>query len=29
MLGEWKSLDKAIVDFANAHLLGNDTKQID
>lgn len=29
MLGECKSLDKAIVDFANAHLLGNDTKQID
>ncbi|MHC5233738.1 hypothetical protein [Brucella sp. LJL56] len=29
MLGEWKSLDKAVVGFANAHLLGNKTKQTD
>ncbi|WP_139976093.1 hypothetical protein [Ochrobactrum sp. CGA5] len=28
MLGDWQSLDKAVVDFANAHLLGNETKQI-
>ena len=29
MLGDWKSLDKAVIDFANAHLLGNDTGKID
>lgn len=28
MLGDWASLDKAVVDFANAHLLGNDTGRI-
>lgn len=29
MLGDWRTLDKAVIDFANAHLLGNETKQID